>query len=126
MKSTFAAAIMALSLLATSVTAQDPDRIRDLSDLKMNAYQQLGCYKFPGEYTDYGNFKFQALGYCQPLCVRSGMQYLAFVNGTNCLCGDSPPSNSDKVEDSKCDQKCRGYGLDMCKCQLHMNLKAVR
>ena len=80
--------------------------------LRTPKYQ--GCFSDPGDMIDMGPYTFQAMGWCQPLCVRLAKPYLAFVNGTNCFCGDNAPSDN-KVEDSNCQVNCIGFPDQKCK-----------
>ena len=80
--------------------------------LRTPKYQ--GCFSDPGDMTDMGPYTFQAMGWCQPLCVRLAKPYLAFVNGTNCFCGDNAPSDN-KVDDSNCEASCQGFPDQSCK-----------
>jgi cell wall integrity and stress response component len=83
--------------------------------LALRTLNQIGCFSDPGDLIDMGPYTFQAKGWCQPLCVRLGKPILAFVNGTNCFCGDKQPDSSSKVDDDNCNLGCTGYPLDSCK-----------
>ena len=111
-----AAVILAMSLGSsiTPILAQQPtsDPAAGLN-LKTPTYE--GCFSSSDPLQDQGPYTFQALGWCQPLCVRMGKPVLAFFNGTNCWCGDELPAASDKVSDSECAVSCDGFPADSCK-----------
>ena len=120
MRSIFSIAVAAVAALST-VNAQTPTDPTDgqpttgtAADLSLAAYSLVGCYSDPGEMFDMGYYTFQAMGWCQPLCVRLAKPYLAFVNGTNCFCGDKPPSDDSKVDPSMCQTKCKGFPDQAC------------
>lgn len=39
---------------------------------------------------------------------------MALTSGNDCYCGDELPADSDKVDDSKCNSPCTGYGQTNC------------
>lgn len=120
MKSTPTAALAVIAFLYAA-TAQQPPQPTDnpaqgLPGLKTPTY--VGCFKSSGSLVDMGQYTFQAMGWCQPLCVRQAKSILAFTGGTNCLCGDSLPSSGDKIDDSNCQTGCLGYPKDKCTCRI--------
>ena len=105
---------MAFAFL-NGVIAQQPTDKPDsgLTGLKTPTY--VGCFSSSGSLTDMGDYTFQAMGWCQPLCVRQAKAILAFTGGTNCLCGDSLPPGSAKIDDSHCQTECQGYPQQKCR-----------
>lgn len=97
----------------TNTGGQDPKNIA--GGLALRTPTDLGCFSSPGKLFDMGVYTYQTPGWCQPLCVRLARNYFGLVNGTNCFCGDSPPSNEFKVESLNCDQKCSGFDKARCK-----------
>ena len=85
-------------------------------NLKTPTYE--GCFSSSAPLQDQGPYTFQALGWCQPLCVRMGMPVLGFSNGTNCWCGNELPAASSKVSDSQCGVSCDGFPDDQCESKL--------
>ena len=125
MKSTLLRGVWAIASLAALVspvcsqaTPTDETDGQPTSDtgagLTLRTPKSLGCFSSPGDMTDMGPYTFQAMGWCQPLCVRLAKPYLAFVNGTNCFCGDNPPGSSDKTDDSDCQSPCQGFPNQAC------------
>ena len=121
--STVSLAIASLALLVSSAYGQASATLNTDGQpthlpgdgLTMRTPSYKGCFTDPGSMIDMGPYTFQALGWCQPLCIRLQKPYLAFVNGTNCLCGDNPPSGgSNKVDDSNCDTPCTGFTDNSC------------
>ncbi|MCJ1437172.1 hypothetical protein MMC27_006557 [Xylographa pallens] len=82
--------------------------------LTLNTPTYEGCFTISGALADQGSYTYQAMGWCQPWCVRQNKPILGFSNGTNCWCGDAVPPSSQKVADSNCNTNCSGYPLDTC------------
>ncbi|KAL5354318.1 Protein SLG1 [Pseudogymnoascus australis] len=77
------------------------------------AVGKTGCYsKIPGFAKTYTE-QFQAASACSTRCVPIGKPFMAILN-EDCYCGSALPPKSNKVDDSKCDKICPGYGPDMC------------
>lgn len=111
-----AAALMVVSLtcLSAPILAQQPtSNPADGLNLKTPTYE--GCFSSSEPLQDQGLYTYQALGWCQPLCVRMNKPVLAFSNGTNCWCGDELPAASNKVSDSECATPCNGFPANTCK-----------
>lgn len=73
-----------------------------------------GCYSSaPLNYQT--QYTFQSTGWCQDHCKERGNEVFALLNGGTCLCGDTLPSDSDKVSDDECNVSCDGYPQDKCK-----------
>ena len=118
--STGAIAVLSLALTITPVLAQSISQPTDDPSqglhLKTPTYQ--GCYSSSGDLVDQGEYTFQALGWCQPWCVRDNAPVLAFTAGSNCLCGSLIPALAEKVSDSNCNSPCQGFPADICKSSL--------
>ena len=117
MKSIISTALVAAFWLGRAfvpAAAQQPtdDPAEGLTGLKTPEY--LGCFSSPGKLVDMGEYTFQAMGWCQPLCVRQAKPILALYNGQNCFCGDDAPPQSAKVDDSECNKPCVGFPKDKC------------
>lgn len=78
------------------------------------AMEFKGCYSSTAGMTDKGKYTFQSSGYCQQQCQKDGSKVFALWKGSNCLCGDKLPPESDKVSKDKCDVTCDGWPQDMC------------
>lgn len=96
----------------SNTDGQDPKRPAD--GLSLRTPTDLGCFSSPGKLFDMGVYTYQSSGWCQPLCVRQAKNYFALLNGTNCFCGDSPPTNEFKVESSSCNASCTGFDKLNC------------
>ena len=59
---------------------------------------------------------------CAQACKLNMKKEVAAVAGTECRCGEKFPMKSLQVDDAKCDQKCQGYGILMCKYALRFML----
>ncbi|EGW30439.1 uncharacterized protein SPAPADRAFT_63278, partial [Spathaspora passalidarum NRRL Y-27907] len=71
----------------------------------------LGCFSRSSvSASSAGTYIYQSSGYCQQEC--GGKRIAALINGNQCYCGDSDPSDS--VDKKYCNKPCSGYGLDMC------------
>ncbi|MCJ1244590.1 hypothetical protein MMC30_001788 [Trapelia coarctata] len=96
----------------TAQVSQSQSNPSDGLSLKTPTY--AGCYSNSGSLGDQGEYTYQAVGWCQPWCVRQNKPVMGFSNGTNCWCGDKLPPASDKVSDSECDIPCSGYDKANC------------
>ena len=114
MNTIISAAVIAAISLAASVDAQQPS-VNPAAGLSLKTTIGYGCYSSPGNMIDMGPYTFQTSGWCQALCVRQAKPFMALYNGLNCLCGDSAPSQSDKIDDDSCNTPCKGFPQDTCK-----------
>ncbi|KAJ5082829.1 hypothetical protein N7532_011872 [Penicillium argentinense] len=73
-----------------------------------------GCYSSAGSLSDSKEYTYQSTGYCSTRCSGMNASVLATTDSKYCLCGDSLPPSSDKVDKSKCDSTCQGYPEEMC------------
>ncbi|KFY91249.1 hypothetical protein V500_04771 [Pseudogymnoascus sp. VKM F-4518 (FW-2643)] len=74
---------------------------------------KTGCYNSLPGFTLEHNELYQAASACSTYCVPLGKPIMA-IQGGDCWCGSALPPKADKVDDSKCDLVCPGYGKDMC------------
>ena len=111
-----AVTVVAISLgyATLSVHAQQPTS-DPAQGLTLKTPTLEGCFSSSEPLQDQGLYTFQALGWCQPLCVRMNKPVLAFSNGTNCWCGDELPAASSKVSNSQCNVPCNGFPADTCR-----------
>ncbi|KAK5159541.1 WSC domain [Recurvomyces mirabilis] len=116
-------ALSTLSLLLTTTTtyahAHDPSLLgRSPGTLRpragMSAMTYAGCFSSSSGLTDQGSYQYQTPGYCQPICVGANHAVLGLSGGSDCWCGDALPPASAKVDDSKCNTPCNGYGQQNC------------
>lgn len=59
------------------------------------------------------NSTYNSLGYCSQTCSEAGRPFFA-VQGIDCACLDTLPSNDEKVDMSQCNLPCPGYPSEMC------------
>ncbi|MCJ1475164.1 peptidyl-prolyl cis-trans isomerase cpr6 [Lambiella insularis] len=108
------AAFAILSVLVPAVAQEQQSQSDPGAGLTLNTYTYEGCFSISEPLVDQGYYTYQALGWCQPWCVRQNKPVLGFSNGTNCWCGDEVPPLSSKVDDSNCNSNCIGYPQDTC------------
>lgn len=102
-----------LSLLAITVLAADfpsPDS-REHTRLQKRALTYKGCYSASAPLQRVNTYQFQSQGYCENACDGT---VIGLTMGDTCFCGTEIPADADKVDDSKCDTKCTGWGQSMC------------
>ncbi|PGH15099.1 hypothetical protein AJ79_02625 [Helicocarpus griseus UAMH5409] len=104
-----------LALLA-NIGSTDPVRIYRRQEVGpvLNKTVDKGCYKSVKPFEDLGEFTWQTVGYCQEECVKLEKPVMALFKGSNCLCGEEIPRESDKTTDDKCQEKCDGYPEQTC------------
>jgi len=113
MKSISISSLAAVALLGAShVAAEYPAAALVYRQFKTLVYQ--GCYSSSTGLSKNDTYQFQSKGYCQQQCVPQDSPVQATSNSDECWCGDSVPPSSSKVDDSKCDGPCTGYGVEMC------------
>ncbi|MCJ1307743.1 hypothetical protein MMC25_001391 [Agyrium rufum] len=101
--------------MAAATTSTLPQPANDPAyGLHLNQATYQGCYSSMGDLVDQGEYEYQALGWCQPLCVRQNQPVLALTTGSNCSCGALVPPLSALVDDSKCNAPCDGFQNDTC------------
>src|SRR4051812_25263888 len=76
------------------------------------AYQ--GCFSSVESWSINTTYTFNSQGYCQTQCAQSQSTYQATSQGDQCLCGNTLPSTSTKVDDTKCEIACSGYASEKC------------
>ena len=73
-----------------------------------------GCYKNLNNYVFNQTFIYNTDGSCQKRCAPAGYNAMATTKGTDCWCGNSIPSDADKIEDTFCNVPCAGFGDNNC------------
>lgn len=87
----------------------------------LNALTYEGCYSSEGSMSMDSTYLYQTKGWCQGICVGKNKAVQATSNGNECWCGDEMPPKSAKVDQSKCNSKCAGYGTEMCTLSLFLD-----
>ncbi|KAH9829791.1 cell wall integrity and stress response component 1-like [Teratosphaeria destructans] len=119
-RSSYAAfALSALSLTGAVASAHahgvSPlDRKMGTMNKKRAALSYSGCYSSSDGLSSVGSYTYQSSGYCQQQCAGKNQAVLGLTKGSDCWCGESLPEASSKVDDSKCNTPCTGYGQDEC------------
>ena len=108
-----AIAVVSFWFVIAPVGAQQPT-VSPAAGLSLKTPVEYGCYSSPGNMLNMGPYTFQTSGWCQALCVRLAKPYMALFNGDTCFCGDSAPSQSDKIDDDSCKTPCKGFLQDTC------------
>ncbi|KAF2864195.1 WSC-domain-containing protein [Piedraia hortae CBS 480.64] len=109
------AALVVLLLSASSAAVRAHDALLQRHGLmKRQSMTYSGCYSSSGSLDDQGPYMYQTSGYCQPICLKKNNAVLGLSGGSDCWCGDTLPPANTKVDDSKCDSPCNGYGSDKC------------
>lgn len=101
---------LALALTASPAMAQS-------ATVAPGAIETLGCYASAGTLTEFGDDLGQSSGICQKNCTQQLPEpalVMATSGGVTCYCGNELPALDQLVDDSKCDVKCMGYGIDNC------------
>lgn len=109
--------IILLSLLTTAAMPQISQPRRDVIpgqlQKRANAVYK-GCYSSAASMSSVGTYMYQSTGYCSTQCANQDSPAMALTSGNDCYCGDELPADSDKVDDSKCNSPCTGYGQTNC------------
>ncbi|KAG9231029.1 hypothetical protein BJ875DRAFT_506930 [Amylocarpus encephaloides] len=74
----------------------------------------VGCYSKLDGYIFNSTYIYQSDGWCRDICNPGGYSNMATTKGTDCWCGNSVPSASNKVADTICNTKCAGFGDTLC------------
>lgn len=85
-----------------------------VATVALGPIQTLACYSGPGPLIKNNTQVYQTSGACQPVCGNLGHPVMAITGGSTCFCGDEIPPLDLKVDDSKCDSPCQGFGDQMC------------
>lgn len=86
-----------------------------LAPVTLARFTAIGCFSSPGDLIDMGPHVFQSPGLCYNKCLAIDQPVIGFVNGTNCLCGNTLPPAETRVDDSECNLPCPGYIFNICK-----------
>lgn len=103
--------VAAVALFGPPVTNAVPNKPAEIA--AREAEIPTGCYKSLLSFKFNNDHMFQSSGNCTIQCVALKKPAIA-INGTNCWCSDTLPPAKDKVDTSKCSQKCPGWGQAKC------------
>jgi len=106
------AAVVLLGITNAAARSEYPAAALVYRQWKPLVYE--GCYNSHGSLSQNSTYLFNTMGYCQQQCAPLGKAVEATSNGNECWCGDEVPPSSAKVDDSKCDTVCAGYGPEFC------------
>lgn len=106
-----------LSLFSAAVMAHArPQDQMTHEQLHRRATQRYeGCYSSAGSLESDGSYMYQSTGYCGEQCTGKDQAVMGLTEGNSCWCGGSIPSDSDKVDDERCNSPCTGFGSDNCR-----------
>jgi len=116
-RTAFAAqALAVMSLFNTIVSAAPPlyDTPSQSSSLGKRDLSYSGCYSSADGLTEGGTYLYQSTSYCQQNICTGQQSVMGLTNGNDCFCGNSVPPASSKVDDSKCNVGCTGFGQTKC------------
>ncbi|KXT16017.1 hypothetical protein AC579_7111 [Pseudocercospora musae] len=102
-----------LSLFGTMALASEPI-LQKGPPLQKRAQSYKGCYSSSADMSNVGSYTYQSTGYCGEKCTGQSQAVMGLSAGDECWCGGNIPADSDKVDDSKCNSPCTGYGQDDC------------
>jgi hypothetical protein len=75
----------------------------------------LGCYEGFAGMTFAFSFNYMSPDQCKFECINKKMTVLGVSAGFDCYCGLTTPPASAKVDDSKCNMGCAGFGQTSCR-----------
>ncbi|KAK0113771.1 hypothetical protein ONS95_014021 [Cadophora gregata] len=73
-----------------------------------------GCYSSSTGMTLNSTQEYNSRGSCGDPCYGMNSATFAMTNKNFCYCGDTLPPASTKVDDTKCNINCPGYGTESC------------
>ncbi|CAG7919778.1 unnamed protein product [Penicillium olsonii] len=74
----------------------------------------VGCYSAIPGYGASKSWTYQSSGWCLDRCYGQSKAAFALTGGSDCVCGDTLPPDSDKVSTDKCSKSCSGWPEDKC------------
>ncbi|CAG8946050.1 unnamed protein product [Penicillium salamii] len=74
----------------------------------------VGCYSSIPGYGASKSWTYQSSGWCLDRCYGQSKAAFALTGGSDCVCGDTLPPDSDKVSTDKCSKSCSGWPEDKC------------
>jgi cell wall integrity and stress response component len=80
----------------------------------------VGCYSKTGSLQKKSSNAHQSSGVCHTTCSKlvvdgiTGYSVMGMTKSTDCYCSQTFPNSEFKVDNSKCDQDCPGYGKETC------------
>ncbi|KAJ6099547.1 hypothetical protein N7467_001082 [Penicillium canescens] len=103
--------VVSTALFAASSVAQDGFKVipRGSANGKL-----VGCYSSAPGYGSSKDYTYQSSGWCLNKCYSANSAAFALTGGSTCMCGDTLPPDSDKVDSGKCNKACTGWPSDMC------------
>jgi hypothetical protein len=103
--------LVSTALFAASSVAQNGFKVvpRGSANGKL-----VGCYSSAPGYGSSKDYTYQSSGWCLNKCYAANSAAFALTGGSTCMCGDTLPPDSDKVDSSKCNRACTGWPSDMC------------
>ncbi len=60
------------------------------------------------------SYGFMSSDQCKFECVKQGVDVIGLSAGFDCYCGSTTPPSAAKVDDSKCNMGCSGFGAESC------------
>jgi len=111
-----AQALAVMSLLTTIVSAAPSlhDTFSQPNSLGKRDPSYSGCYSSSDGLTEGQTYLYQSTSYCQQNICTGQQSVMGLTNGNDCYCGNSLPPASSKVDDSKCNVGCAGFGQVKC------------
>ena len=74
-----------------------------------------GCFSSSGDLVSNGTVQWNSKSGCaHDICFVDNFTVAGTTGGNQCFCGNHYPSENDRVDDSKCNVGCSGYGLQAC------------
>jgi cell wall integrity and stress response component len=103
--------VVSTALFAASSVAQEGFKVipRGSANGKL-----VGCYSSAPGYGSSKDYTYQSSGWCLNKCYGANSAAFALTGGSTCMCGDTLPPDSDKVDSGKCNKACTGWPSDMC------------
>ncbi|KAF5666752.1 cell wall integrity stress response component 1 [Fusarium heterosporum] len=98
---------------ATLMGAQAKNIQVPIAEPVLNQFTSQGCWKSNGNMTVEYNGVSATRGYCGDVCKNKDYLVTA-TQGSKCWCGMVYPEEGDKVDDTKCDFPCPGFGKEAC------------
>ncbi|KAJ5349746.1 hypothetical protein N7541_007473 [Penicillium brevicompactum] len=74
----------------------------------------VGCFSAIPDYGASKSWTYQSSGWCLDRCYGQNKAAFALTGGSDCVCGDTIPPDSDKVSSDKCSKSCSGWPEDKC------------
>lgn len=109
---------LATALLSVSSTMAAINTVKPTLDSGLSlpalTSTEFGCYGSSQGMVWAGNYNYMTSSICQIYCLNLNMAAMGTSAGTDCYCGQYAPPLAAKLDSSKCNVNCTGYGLEMC------------